>query len=233
MEAWHQPLPGGGTVQIRATDRADGDLRVDGDAGLLARRAAVIDRPWVWLRQVHGAGVVVVEPSDDPSEVAGSAADAAVTTRADVALAVHGADCGIVGLWSPEGVIGTAHVGWRGLEAGVIPEAVRSMRGLGATRVAAVVGPCIGPECYEFGGADLERLGAALGPRVVATTSWGTPALDLPAGVAHVLGAAGVDVVARSGRCTACAADDHWSYRARGDDARQAMVVWRESEIPA
>ncbi|HEY6530931.1 MAG TPA: polyphenol oxidase family protein [Acidimicrobiales bacterium] len=228
MEAWHRPLPGGGSVQVRATDRADGDLRVDGDPSTLAaRRRGVVDLPWVWLRQVHGADVVVVDSDDDVAELVGTAADALVTTRRDVALAVHGADCGIVAFSSPEGVIGVAHAGWRGLRAGVIGAVAATMRGQGASRIEAVLGPCIGPACYEFAPDQLAELGAALGADIAGSTRWGTPALDLPAALDHALAAADVDVVGRSRRCTACAADELWSFRARRDDARQAVVVWQ------
>jgi YfiH family protein len=219
-------------VEVRATDRADGDLRIDGEpTALAARRRAVVDRPWVWLRQVHGAEVLVVTPGDDPTAVAGRAADAVVTTRADIALAVHGADCGMLALSSPEGVIGAVHAGWRGIEAGVVGDAAEAMRGLGASRIDAVVGPCIGPECYEFGPEPLALLRAALGPTVVGATRSGAPALDVPAALDRSLALAGVDVVARSARCTACAVDELWSFRARGDDARQAVVVWREPSV--
>ena len=229
MEAWHLATSDGGAVQVRATDRTDGDLRIDGEvAALTERRGRIADRPWVWLRQAHGADVVVVGPGDDLPAVSGRAADAVVTVRTDVALAVHGADCGVLALSSPEGVIGAVHAGWRGLEAGVVGEAAAAMRHLGASRIEAVVGPCIGPECYEFGVGPLERLADDLGPEVVGTTRAGTPALDVPAALERSLVRAGVEVVGRSGRCTACAAEDLWSFRARGDVGRQAVVVWRE-----
>jgi len=227
VPAWTEPLPDGRVVEMRATTRADGDLAVDGPTeALAARRAAVVDRPWVWLRQVHGDVVVVVAEADDPATRSGLEADAVVTTRADIAIAVHGADCGIVGLWSPEGVIGAAHAGWRGLEAGVIPAVAEGMRALGATTLSAVAGPCIGPECYEFGADGLARLEQRLGPDVRGVTSWGTPALDLPVALASSLAAADVALVAPPSACTACAAGTHWSHRARGEHGRQALVVW-------
>ncbi len=238
MQAWQRLLPDGRAVQVRATDRTDGDLRVDGEPALLhERRAAVADRPWVWLRQVHGAGVVVVEPDDDPSRSAGSPADAVVTVRTDVALAVHGADCGIVALWSAEGIVGAAHAGWKGLEAGVLDATAARMRQLGAGSVRAVLGPCIGPECYEFGVEELDRLAGALGESVRGRTASGGPALDLRAAVRAALAAAEVEVVRADPRCTACArgADGGpalFSHRARGDQARQALVVWLEDRVP-
>lgn len=230
MRAWHEPLVDGRAVELRATSRAEGDLFVDAPADLLAsRRRSVVDRPWVWLRQVHGDRVVVVGPGDDALALAGSRADAAVTTRSDVALAVHGADCGILGLWSPEGVVGVAHAGWKGVQAGVIPAVAAAMRTLGASQVSAVAGPCIGPECYEFGVDGLASIAAVLGPEVRATTSWGTPALDLPAALAAACAGADVELVSSPAPCTACAVDDHWSHRARADTGRQALVVWLDA----
>src|SRR5690606_38845563 len=68
------------------TTRADGDLAVGlPDAALSPRRAAVVDRPWTWLRQVHGADVVTVT---SPGEHAGTEADAAVTAVPGAVLAV-------------------------------------------------------------------------------------------------------------------------------------------------
>jgi YfiH family protein len=227
VPTWSEPLPDGRLVELRATTRTEGDLAVAGPpSDLAARRAAVVDRPWVWSRQVHGRDVVVVAESEDPAARTGIEADAIVTARADIALAVHGADCAIVGLWSPEGVIGAAHAGWRGLEAGVISAAADRMRDLGATSLSAVAGPCIGPECYEFGADGLAHLEQRLGPEARGVTSWGTPALDVPAALASSLASAGVRQLAPPTACTACAAGTHWSYRARGEHGRQALVVW-------
>ena len=67
-----------GTATIVFTDRSDGDLSVDGDpARLNAARRLVVDRPWTWLQQVHGATVVRV---DGAGHRAGEKADGAVTS---------------------------------------------------------------------------------------------------------------------------------------------------------
>ncbi len=65
-------------------------------------------------------------------------------------------------LWSPSGVIGAAHAGWRGLDAGVIEATWQAMTELGAEDIDFHIGPHIGVECYEFGADDLDRLAAAL-----------------------------------------------------------------------
>ena len=194
-------------------------------ADVAGRRRAVVDLPWTWLRQVHGPRVVRVE---EPGGGAGSVGDAAVTDRPGCALAVLTADCAPVALASDEGVIGVAHAGWRGVLAGVVDATVAEMRALGATRIAAAIGPCIRPSCYEFGAGDLDSVAADLGDVVRATTAGGRPALDLPAAVRASLARAGVgdDDVTDVGVCTACSTG-HFSWRAGREQQRQAAVIWR------
>src|SRR5947209_17415238 len=88
------------------------------------RRRAVVDEPWTWLRQVHGAEVVRVNRA---GENAGRSADAAVTDSPRCAIAVLAADCPPVVL-AGDGVVAVAHAGWRGLLAGVLPATVLAMR---------------------------------------------------------------------------------------------------------
>ncbi len=195
---------------------------VEVEPDVASRRRRVVDLPWTWLRQVHGDVVVVV---GGPGEQAGTRADAAVSAQAGCALAVLTADCAPVALTSPEGVIGAAHAGWSGLAAGVLERTVESMGALGATRISAALGPCIGPECYEFGEDDLESVAARVGPDIRARTASGRPALDLAAGVRAVLAREGVTVDDRA-VCTACR-PGYYSWRARREHQRQAMVVWR------
>lgn len=182
----------------------------------------MVDRPWSWLRQVHGAEVVIV---DEPGAAAGETGDALVSRHPGACLAVFAADCAPVALASPEGVMGVAHAGWRGLVAGVLGRTTEAMRALGASHVVAAVGPCIHPECYEFSPADLDLVSAAVGASVAGRTKGGGLALDLPAGVRASLQAAGAEVVPGVARCTACS-PGLFSHRARRDVGRQAVVVW-------
>jgi len=219
------------SAHVACTGRVEGDMGHGGryvetvHPEVAGRRAAVVDLPWTWLRQVHGDRVVRV---DEPGGCAGARADAAITTRQGCVLAVLSADCAPVALASPEGIIGVAHAGWRGVLAGVLGATVGEMRSLGASSIEAVVGPCIHPGCYDFGATDLDEVAAAFGDGVRATTSAGLPALDLPAAVRIALAEAGVsgDDIRDVGVCTACS-PDHFSWRAGGDQERQAMAVWR------
>jgi YfiH family protein len=219
-----------GPASVRFTTRTDGDMGHGGAyvesvaPDVAARRRAVLDAPWTWLRQTHGAGVVQV---DAPGAGWGSRADAAVTDQSGCALAVLTADCAPVALASAEGAVGIAHAGWAGLVAGVLQTTVKELRNLGATDVQALIGPCVHAECYEFGADDLDRVADRFGPAVVGRTAAGTPALDLPAALRAALAAEGVDAVDDVGECTACTPGPrYFSWRARGDAGRQAALIW-------
>ena len=227
MTTWSAPLGADLRVRVRVTERSDGDLAVTGHPDhLRAARRAIVDRPWIWLTQVHGAEVVSVGSGDSIEQVCGVEADAVVTNRTDVAIAAHSADCATVAMWSPEGVIAVAHAGWRGLRAGVIGATAAAMRSAGASSIDACAGPRICPRCYEFGSEDLALMVARFGEQVVATSVTGTPALDVDAAVRIELERAQVRLIESATECTACVQDRFWSHRARGDEERQALVVW-------
>lgn len=175
-----------------------------------------------WLRQVHGAGVVTVS---SPGQHCGVTADAAVTDQPGCAIGVVTADCAPVVLLSTTSVIGVAHAGWRGLLAGVLEQTIATMRELGARDIRAIIGPCIHPECYEFGAKELDAVVRRYGAAAAAATRGGLPALDLPTAVRNALDAAEV-ACADPSWCTACEPNLSFSFRARHDAGRQAAVVW-------
>jgi polyphenol oxidase len=194
---------------------------------VLADLATATGRTPFVMHQVHGADVHVVEASELPDEPV-LQVDGLATTRDDVALLARAADCVPMLLASREGAIAAVHAGRRGMALGVVPAAVRRLRTLGATDLTAWVGPHICGRCYEVP-ADMQADVAALVPESRSTTSWGTPALDLGAGVRAQLEAAGVGDVRVVDACTR--EDARWpSYRRDGDASlRFAGAVWRES----
>ena len=168
------------------------------------------------LHQVHGDTVHVVAGGTTPRATPPDA-DGIVTTEPDVVLMVRAADCVPVLFGDPEaGVVGAAHAGRLGLAAGVVTRTVARMRELGATEITAWVGPHVCGSCYEVPAA-LQAEVAAVVPASVATTSWGTPALDLGAGVRAQLAQAGVAVVDVA-RCTR-ESGDLYSFRRDGAQA--------------
>jgi copper oxidase (laccase) domain-containing protein len=113
-------------------------------------------------------------------------------------------------------VIGAVHSGRPGLAARVVPAAVATMRAQGAAAITAWVGPHVCGSCYEVP-EEMQAEVGALEPAAVATTSWGTPALDIGAGVRAQLERDGVSVVDVS-RCTR-ESPDLYSHRRDGTRA--------------
>lgn len=210
----------GARVEVAFTD-ASVDLREGTDLpATLASLSEAVGAELARASQVHGDDVVTVE---DPARV--PEADALVTTRRRTALVVRVADCVPVLLADPAGgVVGAAHAGRRGVELDVVTRTVERMRALGAREISAWVGPHICGGCYEVP----EQMRAEVAARVPATyaeTTWGTPSLDLGAGVAAQLAAAGVAVTTVPG-CTREDARLH-SYRRDGAaSGRFAGLVW-------
>jgi YfiH family protein len=189
----------------------------------------------VWMDQVHGASVAVVDaatppPSDDPLGRTVPATDALVTTDASTALAVLVADCVPVLLADETaGVLGAAHAGRRGLHNGVVPATVERMVALGARqdRLTVRLGPAVCGLCYEVP-VDMRDEVGAVAPAAAATTRQGTPALDIRAGLVEQLDRIGVSAPIVSATCTV-EDEEFFSYRRDGVTGRFAGVIWFES----
>ena len=195
---------------VRAGFTGPGNLSrtVGEQADVLAGRRALArwaGAPVAYAWQVHGRRVhVVTGPGEVPDDGPVAQADALVTSGGRVALAVLVADCVPVLLADgAAGVVAVAHAGRAGVAADVLGATVEAMVRAGADRgrLRAVVGPSVCGRCYEVPAALRDEVGAIV-PAAVSTTSWGTPALDLPAGATAQLRAAGVPVVDVVGACT-------------------------------
>jgi YfiH family protein len=192
---------------------------------LAAKSLGVDPARVVWMNQVHGADAVVVEEPWGERPV--PEVDAIVTARRGLALAVLTADCVPVLLADPvAGIAAAAHAGRPGLVAGVVPAAVRAMTEQGAdpARIVARTGPAVCGRCYEVPSAMRAEV-AAVEPAAHAETSWGTPAVDVAAGVHAQLERLGVRDREQSPVCTLESAD-HFSYRRDRTTGRLAGYVW-------
>jgi hypothetical protein len=172
-----------------------------------------------FMNQVHGNTVVMME-ADSPAPEA----DAMVSRG--LPLAVMVADCIPVLLAGESGagpVLAAVHAGRPGIANGVLQAAVDSMKSLGADSIRAWLGPSICGSCYEVP-AGLRDEVSNLVPATWSTTSWGTPALDLPAGARSQLEAAGVEVE-YAGPCT-LETETLYSYRRDRSTGRFAGVLW-------
>lgn len=189
---------------------------------LIAVEFGVAPAAVVRVSQVHGRDVHVVRPGDELPVRPMPTADALVTTRDDIVLAVRAADCLPV-LLAGDGVIGAAHSGRKGMYVGVVPATVEAMRDLGARRITAVLGPAACGRCYEVP-AEMRAEVAERVPASYGETSWGTPSIDVAAGVRAQLDELGVEIVDAS-RCT-IESEDLYSYRREGPvSGRMAGLV--------
>lgn len=191
---------------------------------LVARECGIGAHQIVWMRQVHGAHASYARPGE-----AAAVADAVFTDVPGVVLGVLAADCAPVLLTDPgAGVVGAAHSGRAGTEAGVVPALVKAMTGVGARpeRMRAFIGPAICGGCYGVPSGLQARVAAAV-PQARCVTRSGGPALDIRAGIAGQLADLGICHVRHDGRCTA-ETDDLSSHRRDGAAGRFAALIWRE-----
>ncbi|CAL9606758.1 Polyphenol oxidase [Streptomyces sp. enrichment culture] len=179
----------------------------------------------VWMNQVHGNEVAVVDGPWNVERV--PQVDGLVTAGRGIALAVLTADCVPVLLADPvAGVVSAAHAGRPGMVAGIVPAAVAAMVKLGAdpSRIVARTGPAVCGRCYEVP-EPMRAEVAAVEPGAYAETSWGTPAVDVAAGVHAQLERLGVHDREQSPVCT-LESQDHFSYRRDRTTGRLAGYVW-------
>ena len=210
--------------------RADAAAR----ATILASRRLVgrfLPSSPVWLEQVHGRDVVVIEQRTlDAARATPPVADAVVTRLPGVPLCIRVADCLPVLFADDDGaVVGAAHAGWRGLAAGVLEATVAAMD-VPADAIVAWLGPGIGPRAFEVGDdvrdafvARAQGAAAHFVPR--GEGKW---LADLPALARLRLAAAGVARVGGGDLCTYTDAARFHSYRRDRTAARLGAFVWRQ-----
>ena len=195
---------------------------------LRIRQAFSLPAEPLWLEQVHGTHVV---DADAVAADAPPAADGAVTRERNRVLALMTADCLPVVLAATDGrALAVAHAGWKGLAAGVLDAALRSMK-VRPRDVVAWIGPGIGPRHYEVDARVRKAFDAFPGHEQAFTNTvdaahW---QCDL-AGLAYsALQAAGVGRIEQSGLCTYADHQRFFSYRRDGLTGRMATLAWLET----
>jgi YfiH family protein len=99
-------------------------------------------------RQVHSPTVHRAGPG-----TRGEPGDGLWTDEPRVPLLAMSADCLPIAIVRADGprALAVLHAGWRGLSEGVVSEGVKALRVDPTQSLAAVIGPAIGPCCYEVG----------------------------------------------------------------------------------
>jgi YfiH family protein len=163
-------------------------------------------------RQVHAATVNRADAGDRTKD-----GDGLWTDEPGVPMLVFSADCLPIALARVNGNPGLAllHAGRLGLLEGILQAGVAVLGG----PIAAIVGPGIGPCCYEVGEDILAAYRARFGPGVIQGRN-----LDLWTAAELVLREAGVEAVEHLDVCTACN-DRFFSHRRDGPiTGRQGVI---------
>ncbi len=164
-------------------------------------------------RQVHAATVNRAEAGER-----GKPGDGLWTDERGVPMLKVTADCLPIALARTNGrpALALLHAGRLGLLEGVVEAGIAA---LGAP-VAAVVGPSIGPCCYEVGPDIRSAYEQRFGSAVVDGSN-----LDLWTAAELALRDGGVESVERLDMCTACDAERFFSHRRDGSlTGRQGVI---------
>jgi polyphenol oxidase len=171
--------------------------------------------------QVHGSAVTEAKPRGIVERTTFEQCDGLWTDRRGQAMALVTADCFPVALARTSGKprLCVLHVGWRGLLAGIVESGVAAV---GDGSLAAIVGPGIGPCCYEVGEEVAEPFRERFGPELVPDGH-----VDLGGATREALRAAGVEQVEAVGHCTACEPELFFSHRRdNGRTGRQGVIAY-------
>ena len=178
--------------------------------------------PPTWLRQVHGTHLV--QAGEQEAE-----ADGVWTDQAGWPCAVLTADCLPVLLARTDGqAVAAVHAGWRGLQAGIIEQALARIAPAGEP-VAAWLGPAISQPCYQVG-QDVHEAFTRDDPD--ATSGFRPDArpghwrLNMVHLAGQRLARAGVEDVQGGEHCTASDPSRFYSYRYEGRTGRFASLIW-------
>ena len=181
--------------------------------------AVAIGRPVLTARQVHGTRMIFVDHGASaellpPPQIE---ADALATRSRTVAVGVRTADCTPILVHAPRaGAVAAVHAGWRGTHARVLTQAIEALvrdHGATAAELRIVIGPRIGPCCFEVG-EEVAAQFAASPPGVVIRRAART-FVDLGLANRSECLASGVPAgqIEDMGRCTFCEADVFFSHR--------------------
>ena len=186
------------------------------------------------VRQVHGKTVMLADRDGPPAD---AEADALICATPGIAVAVATADCVPILLTTDsQRTVAAVHAGWRGTLAGIVAEAVATLRdrlGVAPGELHAALGPAIGPCCFELERHIAARFAGRFGSEIWSFWSDdparpGKGRLDLLGVNELQLARAGIVAgrTQRVGPCTYCGGGGFASYRRDAADAgRQSSWI--------
>jgi len=225
-ELFRQTLSDGNTIISLVSEIEDGDFSANQirNASLKENQSKLRNVEWNWLSQEHGTEIIWL---DENERAFGDKGDALGTSSPQKVIAVTVADCLPLLLIEEGGILTLLHLGWRGIEQGLLEKAIQFIGTKSNEPMSAVLGPCISSCCYEFGKHEMATLVEKYGPKVLSETLAGAPSLDMKECVREILRSCDVEVKHDDAFCTNCD-PRHWSFRGEGTDKRQVMIAWKE-----
>ena len=225
-EIFRQTLPDGKLVISLISDSDDGDfsLAQQPENYLAENQRKLYKGEWNWLTQEHGTEIVWLE---DDERSLGIRGDALATISSQKVIAITVADCLPLLLIEQSGILSLMHLGWRGIEGGLLEKTLQFIRSKSSEPITAVLGPCIDTCCYEFGQNELRILVEKYGEKIVGRTNKGSIAFDMRACVKEILKSSNVEIKYEEDSCTKCDSR-YWSFRADGTGKRQVMIAWKQ-----
>jgi polyphenol oxidase len=208
-----------------STSTGDSREHVDANYRLLAEALDLPRERFTTTWQVHGTHVVRATAGNVGGMI--DKADGIITDMPGLPLTQRYADCTPLLVYDPRRhAAGLAHAGWRGTVDGMATALVQAMTasfGSDPRDLVAVIGPAIGPCCYEVGQEVVDAVERAFPvadallsrPANGAAASAG-PQLDLWAANRWQLERAGVGRVEVAGICTRCQRETFFSHRGDG-----------------
>jgi len=178
-----------------------------------------------WLEQVHGSEVAYIDKVANTPLVA----DACITEKDDIALAIMTADCLPILLSNKEGTkIAAIHGGWRPLAANIVAKTITKMD-VKVTELVAWLGPCIGQDAFEVG-EDVYNIFITSDPlfsSAFQAKGGGKYFANLHTIARIQLEKLGVSLIATLEECTYTNENKYYSYRRNSITGRMATVIYR------
>jgi YfiH family protein len=219
-------------VSLHVGDR---DHAVRANREIIAESFEIDPQKLILVDQVHGDGILILDDPADNTETYESAAfDALITDQPGLALCVKTADCVPIFLAdTARQIICAVHAGWQGTALKIAAKTVDNLRARFHSRpgdILAVIGPAIGPCCYEvdqrvYDAVDGDGMRDMPFKMLPKPGKW---MFDLSlANKLHLIHA-GVpaDKIFSAGLCTACRKELFYSHRGdKGNTGRQLNFI--------
>lgn len=185
-----------------------------------------ISKQWVYLKQVHGDEILIVNDEFD-FNASPNVADAAITNLPGFNLVINTADCQAILLFDPiKKVVAAVHSGWRGAAKMVTSKVILLMSkiyGCEPNNILAGVSPSLGPCCSYF--TDPHNELPKHMHKYILTDGH---KVDFYKAINDELLAAGLkkDHIELAKICTKCKSDLFFSYRQdKQDTGRMASII--------